>query len=101
MPLCPQVESSMPVGVAGAAPSERPAIRTSCKRVGVMVDFSKRLGKGNGHKELHPVKIYDTLDRASDKGPLRHAQEAILNDWHAAHRTARDVIVKLHTGQGK
>lgn len=66
-----------------------------------MVDFSKRLGKKDTSKQLDPVAIYDTLDRASDKGPLRPAQTAILTDWHQKCRNQRDLIVKLHTGQGK
>ena len=66
-----------------------------------MVDFSKRLGNKDTSKQLDPVAIYDTLDRASDKGPLRPAQTAILTDWHQKHRSQRDLIVKLHTGQGK
>src|SRR4051812_22997421 len=66
-----------------------------------MVDFSKRLEKKTTTKRLAPKEIYDGLDRASDKGPLRPAQDVILTDWHAHYRDKRDVIVKLHTGQGK
>jgi len=67
-----------------------------------MVDFKKQLGgKKSFAKLTNPVEIYETLDRASDKGPLRPAQKAILEEWHAQKRTAKDVIVKMHTGQGK
>jgi len=66
-----------------------------------MVDFGKRLAQKPVAKPLEPAKIYDSLDRASDKGPLRPAQVAILNDWHSRLRNQHDVIVKLHTGQGK
>ncbi len=66
-----------------------------------MVDFKKRLAGKAKAKPLNPVEIYDTLDRASDKGPLRPAQEAVLEDWFSHHQLTRDVIVKLHTGQGK
>lgn len=48
-----------------------------------------------------PRALYETLDRASDKGPLRPAQLAVLDEWYAHRRGQRDVIVKLHTGQGK
>lgn len=48
-----------------------------------------------------PVALYDTLDRAHDKGPLRPAQQAVLSEWYTSRREQRDVIVKLHTGQGK
>jgi replicative superfamily II helicase len=34
-------------------------------------------------------------------GPLRPAQEAVLREWNARQANTRDVIVKLHTGQGK
>lgn len=66
-----------------------------------MVDFKKRLAGKKTEKPVHPVKLYDTLDRLHDKGPLRPAQLAVLNEWYEKHKEARDVIVKLHTGQGK
>ncbi|NOK08071.1 DEAD/DEAH box helicase family protein [Corallococcus exercitus] len=66
-----------------------------------MVDFKKRLKSAGGKQPLAPSEIYDRLDRASDKGPLRPAQEAVLAEWHDNRRSARDAIVKLHTGQGK
>jgi len=66
-----------------------------------MVDFNKRLGGGESGKPLNPIEIYDTLDRAHDKGPLRPAQEEILRDWHEHRRDERELMVKLHTGQGK
>ena len=66
-----------------------------------MVDFAKRVGRAVTAKQLEPEKIYDSLDRASDKGPLRPAQAVILAEWHANHRDDRDLIVKLQTGQGK
>lgn len=66
-----------------------------------MVDFSKKLGKAKAQKVVDPVQLYDTLDRASDKGPLRPAQEAILREWHEKRRSERDLMVKLQTGEGK
>ena len=66
-----------------------------------MVDFKKRLAGKKAERPTDPVKLYDTLDRAHDKGPLRPAQAAVLKDWFASHREQQDVIVKLHTGQGK
>lgn len=66
-----------------------------------MVDFKKRLGNKKPGKETDPVKLYDTLDRAVDKGPLRPSQLAVLKEWFASLQQSRDVIVKLHTGQGK
>ena len=66
-----------------------------------MVDFKKRLANKKTGKETDPIKLYDTLDRAVDKGPLRPSQLSVLKEWYASHQSTRDVIVKLHTGQGK
>lgn len=66
-----------------------------------MIDFKKRLASKKVQKPTDPITLYDTLDRAHDKGPLRPAQFFVLKDWFADHQTTRDVIVKLHTGQGK
>lgn len=66
-----------------------------------MVDFKKRLSGKKMLAPTNPVELYDTLDRAHDKGPLRPAQQAVLTEWHDSCGKQRDVIVKLHTGQGK
>ena len=66
-----------------------------------MVDFRKRLLDTEAEAVVDPVKLYDTLDRAHDKGPLRPAQSAVLEEWFATRLGDKDVIVKLHTGQGK
>jgi len=66
-----------------------------------MVDFKKRLGAKQIQKPVDPIALYETLDRASDKGPLRPAQLAILKTWHEQRRNEKDIILKLHTGQGK
>ncbi|PTY03688.1 DEAD/DEAH box helicase [Opitutaceae bacterium EW11] len=66
-----------------------------------MVDFSKRLNKPKRESVLDPVEIYAGLDRKADKGELRKVQAHVLSEWHKRLRTQRDVIVKLHTGQGK
>ncbi len=66
-----------------------------------MIDFKKRLVKPSSEKPINPIEIYDRLDRASDKGPLRPAQIAVLEDWHQNRRNERDIILKLNTGQGK
>lgn len=66
-----------------------------------MVDFGKRLAKKTVTKPIDPIQIYASLDRAHDKGPLRPAQEAVLQAWNARQATNRDLVVKLHTGQGK
>jgi replicative superfamily II helicase len=66
-----------------------------------VVDFTKRLAGKRPGKILDPLGIYDSLDRAHDKGPLRPAQLSILQGWFQHRQAERDVIVKLHTGQGK
>lgn len=66
-----------------------------------MVDFKKRLAGKQLVRITDPIKLYDSLDRAHDKGPLRPSQETVLAAWNDGGRAAKDVIVKLHTGQGK
>lgn len=66
-----------------------------------MVDFSKRLARKLVPRPVDPIAIYDTLDRASDKGPLRPAQVEVLQKWYESRQDERDLIIKLHTGQGK
>lgn len=66
-----------------------------------MVDFSKHLKKEVAAKAVDPVEIYNSLDRAHDKGPLRPSQLVVLNRWHRQLRQRRDLVLKLHTGQGK
>lgn len=66
-----------------------------------MVDFTKRLAHAATEKPLAPAEIYQRLDRASDKGPLRPAQAAVLDAWHGERRGDRDMVLKMHTGEGK
>ncbi|MFK4008605.1 DEAD/DEAH box helicase [Bacillus safensis] len=66
-----------------------------------MVNFKKRLTKQKIEKKIRPDEIYSTLDRASDKGPLRPVQDKILEKWFTDYQGKKDVILKLHTGQGK
>lgn len=64
------------------------------------MDFGK-LSNKNPQKKIHPVEIYKDLDRKAEAGPLRSVQEEILNNWFQNYQSKRDVILKLHTGQGK
>jgi replicative superfamily II helicase len=64
-------------------------------------DFKKHTKLRATESLTNPVEIYERLDRLSDTGPLRPAQEHVLTQWHTHRRGDRDVIVKLHTGQGK
>ncbi|MFZ6745963.1 DEAD/DEAH box helicase family protein [Undibacterium sp. JH2W] len=66
-----------------------------------MVDFKKRLSGTKIANPIDPIQLYDTLDRAHDKGPLRPSQWAVLDEWNSSRRNQKNVIVKLHTGQGK
>ena len=66
-----------------------------------MIDFSKFLGDEDSDKKINPLEIYESLDRASDKGPLRLVQSTVLTDWYTQYQEAKDIIIKLHTGQGK
>ena len=49
-----------------------------------MVDLKKKLGRKLIIKKVNPVEIYDILDRKSETGPLRPAQELILKEWYSS-----------------
>ena len=66
-----------------------------------MIDFHKKLKEGIKIKKLNPIDIYNSLDRKTDAGPLRPAQERILRTWFNGRTNDRNLIVKLHTGEGK
>ncbi|QHS59928.1 DEAD/DEAH box helicase [Chitinophaga agri] len=66
-----------------------------------MVDFKKKLGKKEPEKKTDPIEIYKNLDRSSITGPLRPGQEKILSTWYQSHVNDKDLIIKLHTGEGK
>ncbi len=66
-----------------------------------MVDFKKKLGKRKIEKKINPIEIYDSLDRRSETGPLRPSQDFILKEWYNKRTDDKDLIVKLHTGEGK
>lgn len=66
-----------------------------------MVNFKGRLAGRAAVRPVDPIELYKTLDRAHDKGPLRPSQEAVLYQWNVRSAKTRDVIIKLHTGQGK
>lgn len=66
-----------------------------------MIDFKKKLSSGKTNVKTNPQELYQTLDRKSVAGPLRPAQQFILNEWYESHREDKDLIIKLHTGEGK
>jgi len=66
-----------------------------------MIDFRKHTTGQSSRRPTEPKDIYDKLDRASDKGPLRPVQTKILEKWWADFSTHKDAVLKLHTGEGK
>lgn len=67
-----------------------------------MLDFNKLLNEERPVQPTEPQAIYNSLDRRGTvSGDLRDAQKNILNDWYNNHSDDKDVIVKLHTGEGK
>lgn len=66
-----------------------------------MVDFRKKVANKNKLKVTDPIKLYDTLDRKSIAGPLRPIQEYSLREWYENRKEEKDLIIKLHTGEGK
>lgn len=66
-----------------------------------MVDFKKKIKSKIFVKETNPIQIYSNLDRQASAGPLRPIQESVLNDWYTNYKDKRDIIIKLHTGEGK
>lgn len=66
-----------------------------------MVDFKKKLNSAKIARKTEPCELYSTLDRKSVAGPLRPAQEYILKEWYERHHDDKDLIIKLHTGEGK
>lgn len=66
-----------------------------------MIDFTKKLKVKEIVKETDPIKVYESLDRRSETGPLRPSQKEILTQWYNNRRDAKNNIIKLHTGEGK
>ena len=66
-----------------------------------MVDFKKKIALRSKSKITNPIELYNTLDRKSIAGPLRPVQEYALDEWYNNRKDERDLIVKLHTGEGK
>lgn len=66
-----------------------------------MIDFSKLSTTVVGDLKTDPIDIYAGLDRAADTSDLRASQVEVLQEWFNHHYKERDVIVKMHTGDGK
>jgi len=65
------------------------------------LDFNKLLGKSQQAKIVDPIEIFNNLDKDGDKAYLWPGQKSVLELWDQDHRSKKDTIVKLHTGQGK
>ena len=65
------------------------------------IDFKKKLASRTIEPKTDPIELYGSLDRKSVAGPLRPAQEAVLSEWFTKRRKDKDLIIKLHTGEGK
>ena len=65
------------------------------------IDFKKKLASRAIAPKINPIELYETLDRKSAAGPLRAAQETVLSEWYKNRRVDKDLIIKLHTGEGK
>lgn len=65
-----------------------------------MVDFKKLPVSKAKPKPINPREIFNALPKPSGINDLYAGQAEVLNAWFA-HRTEKDVVVKLHTGGGK
>lgn len=65
-----------------------------------MVDF-RNLHKSSTSQKINPIEIYESLDRQTSTGPLRPNQMEVLLEWFNNRRQDKDVIIKMHTGEGK
>jgi hypothetical protein len=63
-----------------------------------MVDFKKRLSGKKTEAVIDPLRLYETLDRAHDKGPLRPAQTAVLDEWFRTRRAERYISLRRPNG---
>ncbi len=66
-----------------------------------MVDFTKILGTDQIKVLTDPIEIFKSLDKESGKEFLRPSQKASLEYWYANSKDQKDILIKLHTGQGK
>lgn len=66
-----------------------------------MVNFKNKLKQYTPEKPIDPIEIYDNLDRTAQAGPLRDSQIDVLSEWYRERFIERDIVVKLHTGEGK
>lgn len=66
-----------------------------------MVDFGKMMKMAQTPVPTDPIEIYKNLDLTATVGDLRPVQEEVLKKWYSDMYEQKDVILKLHTGEGK
>lgn len=66
-----------------------------------MVDFSKMMKLAQASVPTDPIEIYKNLDLTATVGELRPVQEEVLTKWYSDLFEKKDIILKLHTGEGK
>ena len=66
-----------------------------------MVDFGKMMKMAQTPVPTDPIEIYKNLDLTATVGDLRPVQEEILSKWYSDLFEQKDIILKLHTGEGK
>ena len=65
------------------------------------IDFKAKLKNITSEKDDDPILLYDDLDRTSVAGPLRESQIEVLKKWYNEDKDKKDIVIKLHTGEGK
>lgn len=65
------------------------------------MDLNKLINRRIQPQKINPTEIYGDLDITTTAGPLRPAQVRVLDRWFSSYKDVRDVVLKLHTGQGK
>ena len=65
------------------------------------IDFKAKLKNITSEKDDNPILLYDDLDRTSVAGPLRESQIEVLKKWYNEDKDKKDIVIKLHTGEGK
>lgn len=66
-----------------------------------MIDFNKMMKLAQAPVLTDPLEIYKNLDLTASVSELRPAQEEVLTNWYKDLYEQKDVILKLHTGEGK
>jgi replicative superfamily II helicase len=66
-----------------------------------VVNIKKLLAGGAAPPPTDPIAIFDSLDKESGKEYFRPPQKSVLEAWYKEHMNDKDLIIKLHTGQGK